>query len=619
MANTNLGSKLIRSTVKIMFNGKLTDFIVVQKRRPSSLYDESCDGVWLLMKDCCESRQWALTTNNDYAESDIHKYLNNTLINSFEADIKSAIKEVKIPYRPGNSGTSLTVNNGSDGLTCRLFLLSGGEVGYKRGEGDGFYVIDVGTTLDYFKTESLRISKEAWWLRSPSSYYELGGYASVVQTDGTPAEYHVWKTYSKPSLLGVRPALILPSTMQVAEDGTVLANTAPATPGSISVPVGIQGGGSVKVSWAASTDAENNLEGYKLERSTDGGSTWTQIYQGGETSYTNTVAFGTESVMYRVRAYDAEGLHSGYRTSGQVQVVNNHAPAAPNGINVPTAVNAGRPLVITWGTSTDADGDTVTYYLERRIDGGDWSVVCVGSSQTYTDTVVKGWTSVVYRVRAKDSLGAYSPYTTSDVRAVNNNLPPEIVCEVPNGGDLGEISERLEVAYTVSDEEEEAITVTERIDGTELRQFTAASGDSEVCGVTGASFLPLLNGPHTLEIAASDGLTETVHTLTFNKAVTACSVTLDAAMAADGPISVCALSVTSFIPADGLLAVEVTNNANDAAPVWEDCTAAVKTGVNHVFDNKTAANGFAFNFRVSAERGPSGHGGHIISIQGGFQ
>ena len=90
-------------------------------------------------------------------------------------------------------------------------------------------------------------------------------------------------------------------------------------------------------------------------------------------------------------------------------------------------------------------------------------------------------------------------------------------------------------------------------------------------------------------------------------------------MAADGPISVCALSVTSFIPADGLLAVEVTNNANDAAPVWEDCTAAVKTGVNHVFDNKTAANGFAFNFRVSAERGPSGHGGHIISIQGGFQ
>lgn len=151
MANTNLGSKLIRSTVKIMFNGKLTDFIVVQKRRPSSLYDESCD---------CESRQWALTTNNDYAESDIHKYLNNTLINSFEADIKSAIKEVKIPYRPGNSGTSLTVNNGSDGLTCRLFLLSGGEVGYKRGEGDGFYVIDVGTTLDYFKTESLRINKE---------------------------------------------------------------------------------------------------------------------------------------------------------------------------------------------------------------------------------------------------------------------------------------------------------------------------------------------------------------------------------------------------------------------------------------------------------------------------
>lgn len=617
MATVQLGTKSVGSIVKLKVNGVLRDFIVVHKGLPSADYDVSCDGVWLLMKDIYEQRQWHSSNINDYEKSTIHSYLNDAFLNLIDSNIRNKIKYIKIPYRSG-SGTSTAVEKGPYGLGTKIFLLSCYEIGYTVNS-TSKYMPQEGARLKYFELYSKLTDKTAqfegnninWKLRSP--YTGQSGAAWSVYRDGSAVR----------SLCddggGIRPAMILPTTLLVSDNGTVYANTAPTTPGSISVPVGIQGGGSVKVSWAASTDAENNLEGYKLERSTDGGSTWTQIYQGGETSYTNTVAFGTESVMYRVRAYDAEGLHSGYRTSGQVQVVNNHAPAAPNGINVPTAVNAGRPLVITWGTSTDADGDTVTYYLERRIDGGDWSIVCAGSSQTYTDTVVKGWTSVVYRVRAKDSLGAYSPYTTSDVRAVNNNLPPEIACEVPNGGDLGEISERLEVAYTVSDEEEEAITVTERIDGTELRQFTAASGDSEVCGVAGASFLPLLNGPHTLEIAASDGLTETVHTLTFTKAVTACSVTLDTAMAADGPISVCALSVTSFIPADGLLAVEVTNNANDAAPVWEDCTAAVKTGVNHVFANKTAANGFAFNFRVSAERGPSGHGGHIISIQGGFQ
>ena len=53
--------------------------------------------------------------------------------------------------------------------------------------------------------------------------------------------------------------------------------------------------------------------------------------------------------------------------------------------------------------------------------------------------------------------------------------------------------------------------------------------------------------------------------------------------------------------------------------MWEDCTAEVKNSANHIFENKTAANGFAFNFRITAERGVSGEGGYITSVQGGFQ
>ena len=54
-----------------------------------------------------------------------------------------------------------------------------------------------------------------------------------------------------------------------------------------------------------------------------------------------------------------------------------------------------------------------------------------------------------------------------------------------------------------------------------------------------------------------------------------------------------------------------TNNGKDAQPVWQDVTAAVKTGANIIFENHTASNGFAFNFRVTVERGSSGVGGYI--------
>ena len=107
--------------------------------------------------------------------------------------------------------------------------------------------------------------------------------------------------------------------------------------------------------------------------------------------------------------------------------------------------------------------------------------------------------------------------------------------------------------------------------------------------------------------------------LSFSKRVTSASVTLAEPMEAGEPITLCALSVSGSIPADAAFQVEVTNNAKDPAPVWEDCTTAARNGLNHIFTNQTATNGAAFNFRINAERGGSGQGGYFTSIQGGFQ
>lgn len=618
MAYVTLGSKAVGSTIKLKVNGSARNFIVVHQGKPSSVYDDSCNGTWLLMKDIYESRQWDSSNTNDYANSTIHSYLNGTFMNLVESSIKNAIKQVKIPYRKGH-GTSKTVTSGSNGLSAKIFLLSATETSFSYGSMPS----GEGAELAYFKgcadhdSDSKRVvylngSATGWWLRSPGCNITAKR-ALVVGSGGDCGDANC--SYSS----GIRPALILPSTLLVSDDGTVSTNTAPSTPGSISVPSSIMGGTNISISWANSSDAESNLAGYKVERSTNGGSSWSQIYQGTATSTTNNVAFGTTSVMYRVKAYDTEGLESGWRTSSQVTVVNNNAPSAPPSIAVPKDVKGGSTLVISWTAASDSDGNLTSYILERSTDGGSaYTQVYKGDALTYTDTITKGWSTVMYRVKAYDSYDAQSGYTTSTKRTVDNNTAPTITTS--SAANLGTKSSGFTISYFVDDEDAvDTLTVTEKLDGTTKRTYTATRKTTNSFAVTGEYFQKITNGSHTMTVTVTDGKATVTKTFTFTKAVTAANITLAQPMEADAQITLCAISVGGLIPADAMFKVEVTNNGKDSSPVWEDATTEARNGRNHLFTNQTATNGFAFNFRVTAERGASGESGYIASIQGGFQ
>ena len=618
MAYVTLSSKAIGSTIKLKVNGSARNFIVVHQGKPSSVYDDSCNGTWLLMQDIYENRAWHSSNTNDYANSTIHSYLNSTFLNLFESNIKNAIKQVKLPYRKG-SGTSTTVTSGSNGLSAKIFLLSATETSFDF----SYMPSGEGAELAYFKgcadnsSDSKRVaylngSATYWWLRSPdcSSY---SGFALFVNSNGD------WYNNYCSGSGGIRPALILPSTLLVSDDGAVSTNTAPSTPGSISVPSSIMGGTNISISWAKSSDAESNLAGYKVERSTNGGSSWSQIYQGTATSTTNNVAFGTTSVMYRVKAYDTEGLESGWRTSSQVTVVNNNAPSAPPSIAVPNDVKGGSTLVISWTAASDSDGNLSGYILERSTDGGSsYTQVYKGNALTYTDTITKGWSTVMYRVKAYDSYNAQSGYTTSTKRTVDNNTAPTITTS--SAANLGTKSSGFTISYSVDDKDAgDTLTVTEKLDGTTKRTYTATRKTTNSFAVTGEYFQKITNGSHTMTVTVTDGKATVTKTFTFTKAVTAASITLAKPMEADAQITLCAITVGGLIPADAVFKVEVTNNGKDSSPVWEDATTEARNGRNHLFTNQTAANGFAFNFRVTAERGASGESGYIASIQGGFQ
>ena len=107
--------------------------------------------------------------------------------------------------------------------------------------------------------------------------------------------------------------------------------------------------------------------------------------------------------------------------------------------------------------------------------------------------------------------------------------------------------------------------------------------------------------------------------MTFTKAVTSASLTLTQPLVASDPITVATLTVGGVIPADADFTVEVTNNALDDQPVWQDATAEVREGQNIAFSNASAAKDPAFNFRIRAARGTSGTDGYIDRVTGAFQ
>lgn len=225
MANVRLGAKAVGSIVKIKVNGAAKDFIIVHQGKPNtSIYDDSCDGTWLLMKDIYTTSK--LDNNNSYKDSNIHTYLNGTFYNLIDSNIRAAIKQVKIPYQNG-TGSGGSLATGSNGLSTKVFLLSGYEVGWTTSD-NGYFPKD-GVRLAYFGNSSGGNSKRVayngssaaiWWLRSPLASNDNGVWS--VGTDGSSVNGWYF------SSCGVRPAFILPSTLVVSDDGTVSTNTAPA-------------------------------------------------------------------------------------------------------------------------------------------------------------------------------------------------------------------------------------------------------------------------------------------------------------------------------------------------------------------------------------------------------
>ena len=218
-------SLAVGTTVKLMEGGTAVEYLVVNQGIPSnsSLYDASCDGTWLLRKDIHSERQWNTSDANKYETSTINTWLNGDFFNSLGTTEQAVVKQVKIPYRRGGSGGS--DQSGANGLSCKVFLLSGYEVGWTTSD-SSYFPVD-GAKLDYFIAssygDSKRIAKlngsaDGWWLRTPYT-----GDTGIVCFVGGNGSYY----FSNASISrGIRPALVLPSNALFDETTMLLKGVA---------------------------------------------------------------------------------------------------------------------------------------------------------------------------------------------------------------------------------------------------------------------------------------------------------------------------------------------------------------------------------------------------------
>ena len=216
-----------------------------------------------------------------------------------------------------------------------------------------------------------------------------------------------------------------------------------------------------------------------------------------------------------------------------------------------------------------------------------------------------------------------STLSVSDDGTVSTNAAPTVTSESgASGVNLGEKNAAFSFSYTPSDEDGDSLTVTEKLDGVTTKTRNSVTSGTALtfeAASTAAEFQKILNGQHTITIEVNDGTETATFTATFTKAVHAATITLETPMAVEGDITVARLAVTGNIPADAEYSVKVTNNGNDTEPVWQDCTAEVKSGANIVFENHENTNGAAFNFKIEAERGSSDAAGYITGVSGAFQ
>ncbi|GAB3828211.1 glycoside hydrolase family 9 protein [Dactylosporangium cerinum] len=209
--------------------------------------------------------------------------------------------------------------------------------------------------------------------------------------------------------------------------------TAPSVPGT---PVASDvAATTLRLTWAASTDAESGVTGYEVRRVSGGTSTVVATPTTASASLTGLTA--ATAYTFTVAARNGAGLTSAASAPVTVTTADppaDNRPSAP-GTPVASAVTA-TGLTLTWPAATDDHG--VAGYEVVRQQGDALSILASSTGPSITLTGLTPATDYVLMVRAKDTAGQFSGFSAAaTARTLPANAGGCRVAYSTNGWDTG--------------------------------------------------------------------------------------------------------------------------------------------------------------------------------------
>lgn len=318
MAIRPLSSLAVGETVQIPETTGNATYIVVHQN-----YNENYNGAGrtLLTKSggvVCPLTGYAEPTTYWVNQNVLYNYANTTFANSLDSDFVAKVPTTSYDAFQ-NSYTNIVQTS------SKFFLPSISEIPASYGSYSGSY------RTDYVPEANQSTHPIAGWniilteLKNKGTVYPYNYYSALVyRSSASQYDRDDERTFaligtlalssSNPSW-SVVPWNNLSSTTgyyypmftlegnlwNVNDDGTIYKGPSPVS-GFTGYPILSMQGQTVTLNW----QSVSNATGYVLERSTDGGSQYTQVYSGPNTTFTETVGTWTQ-LKYRVQATNSDG------------------------------------------------------------------------------------------------------------------------------------------------------------------------------------------------------------------------------------------------------------------------------------------------------------------------
>ena len=269
----------------------------------------------------------------------------------------------------------------------------------------------------------------SWTVPESTGGTSITGYLIEVSTDGGSTfgplvPSHATTSYSHTGLTAgttrhYRVSAInnvdtsTPSDVAMATTAAVATATAPGAPTSLTATA--SGQTTINLRWTAPTSTGGEaITGYKIEVSTDGGSSYTDLIANTAsvtTTYAHTSLTAATTRHYRVSAINSvnTGPASNVVTATTADALNPTAPGAPTSL---TATASGPTIInLRWTAPSSNGGGRITgYQIEVSTDGGNTfdspPLVASHPTTSYSHTGLTAGVTRHYRVRAINSAGA---------------------------------------------------------------------------------------------------------------------------------------------------------------------------------------------------------------------